>query len=654
MMTFVKNNKIYFSLDSTLKKIKKVIKLDGFKYCQEDFMKLKFLMCAMILSFSSVAHAIQVKYAQENIDYDAVVVKFKTSIKDINAIRKAINNKFPNTDNDDVFYAYKNHTGNKETILNRYVKIRIPTGFSGTKDFINEVISIIKDFDSVELVYPQTPGVGIQLPPPPQILNKTNQSLETTQNYETLQYYLNAPDKKKPNYQLGGINAHYAWSVSGGDGSEITVIQKEIDRWNESHEDLPRAIVQFTPSNKVDDHETASMGIMGGIRNGYGVTGIVYNAQFGRAGPGSENFPDLLNYLKPGDVIQIGMQANMGYKDGCTKSCYGPVEYQQLWFDFIKELTDNGIHVIEAAGNGSLNLDSQDFKGLFDRNIRDSGANIVGAVCASDNKTASFSDYGSRIDNSSWGCWDVVTAGYNGLSSKPNANYTDTYSGTSSANPIIAGATASLSGVAKAHDISITPKALRQLLIDTGTPVGSKDRYIGTQPNLKAAIDALLGNSNNTPPVAKATVDKSIITDNESIILNGQQSTDMDGDELTYQWSQLSPKEPKAIIQSPSSSMTLVSFSDIGQKTYYSFMLTVSDGQFLNTDEVTITVNPEFPVSNQWDRYKTYSNPCNRVSWNGKQWDNQWHTVGEEPGTTGDWGAWRQAGGSTENNCEKK
>ncbi len=103
-------------------------------------------------------------------------------------------------------------------------------------------------------------------------------------------------------------------------------------------------------------------------------------------------------------------------------------------------------------------------------------------------------NYGSRVTSGSWGCWDVVTTGYGDLTNKHNARYTAKYSGTSAANPIVAGATASLSGIAKAYGISLTPKALRSLLTETGTPIGSYDRYIGTQPNLRTAIDKLLEN----------------------------------------------------------------------------------------------------------------------------------------------------------------
>ena len=35
------------------------------------------------------------------------------------------------------------------------------------------------------------------------------------------------------------------------------------------------------------------------------------------------------------------------------------MESQTAYYDIIKALTDKGVHVIEAAGNGNINMDSR-------------------------------------------------------------------------------------------------------------------------------------------------------------------------------------------------------------------------------------------------------------------------------------------------------
>lgn len=48
----------------------------------------------------------------------------------------------------------------------------------------------------------------------------------------------------------------------------------------------------------------------------------------------------------------------------------------------------------------------------------------------------------------------------------------------------------------------------------------------------------------------------------------------------------------------------------------------------------------------QWDKAAIYLK-SNLVSWNGHNWEAQWWTQGEEPGTTGEWGVWRDQGAYT-------
>jgi hypothetical protein len=180
------------------------------------------------------------------------------------------------------------------------------------------------------------------------------------------------------------------------------------------------------------------------------------------------------------------------------------MEFWDANFDAIKNATAKGVIVVEAAGNGSMNLDSSIYNGKFDRNVRDSGAIMVGAGTSNGRVPMCFTNFGSRVDLQGWG-QNVATLGnrinkdgsnmlpgniqVNG--SDQNQWYTTIFSGTSSATPIVAGAVASLQGFRKAHSLApFTSVSMRDFLRQTGVAQASDTRQIGPLPNLRAAIDA--------------------------------------------------------------------------------------------------------------------------------------------------------------------
>src|SRR5262249_33446305 len=116
----------------------------------------------------------------------------------------------------------------------------------------------------------------------------------------------------------------------------------------------------------------------------------------------------------PGDVILIEQQAPV-----CGLTDYGPVEWYQSAYDAIKTSTAAGRIVVEAAGNGSVNLDRASCHNLFKRTVLDSGAIMVGAgappaYSQTDRARLYFSTYGSRVDLQGWG-FSVATTGYGDL-----------------------------------------------------------------------------------------------------------------------------------------------------------------------------------------------------------------------------------------------
>lgn len=330
--------------------------------------------------------------------------------------------------------------------------------------------------------------------------------LPASPNYESNQYY------KLPAAQ-NGIDSEYARTVAGGNGAGVRVLDIEYS-WNTSHEDLSKLrlagarVNNGTPTDPFNDnnHGTAVMGQLVADNNGIGVTGLVdgasaymTNAMNTERGYDPANaILTAANFLRAGDVILIEQQA--AGPSACNG--YVPVEWIASVHAAIVTATNKGIHVVQAGGNGNMNLDNTScFGSPFPGGRADSGSIIVGAGgprsntwCSdgtAERAKQSFSTYGSRVNVQAWGrC--VTTTGYGNLyNGGVNAYYTKVFSGTSSASPIVASAVVALSGIAKQRGITLTPRQMRDLLRTTGTAQTGGGGNIGPLPNLRAAISQL-------------------------------------------------------------------------------------------------------------------------------------------------------------------
>lgn len=337
-----------------------------------------------------------------------------------------------------------------------------------------------------------------------------------------------------------GIDAEYSWTLTDGDGSGIKIYDVEYS-WNQSHEDLSKAsgvaLLLNSGDSAVDpyssdDHGTAVLGELIADDDTKGVTGISHGADIGLAPANTAN----LGYnpanaillavadAEPGDVILIEQQTDVcglcGEAD-CTDGVdndgdglidegrYGPLEEIQSVFDAIQTAVANRIVVVEAAGNGGVDLDQAACGKTFDRTDRDSGAIIVGAGGSPgsglDRRRLGFSSFGERVDLQGWGN-DVTTTGYGtdalmGIigyedpddTTNPDSWYRFNFGGTSSASPIVAGAVANLQGIAKnLFGTPLLPFQIRSLLRETGSPqLVNTTENIGPRPDLKAAVAEL-------------------------------------------------------------------------------------------------------------------------------------------------------------------
>ncbi|WP_436866675.1 S8 family peptidase [Bacillus fungorum] len=291
-----------------------------------------------------------------------------------------------------------------------------------------------------------------------------------------------------------GINAPYAWSIKGGDGKGTTFVDMEYG-WLFSHEDLVNQKIELiSGQNRSEhhDHGTSVLGIAPKAK-------VKVVSQF--RDNGNYNTADAIlsavNNMQAGDILLLEAQATY---DGYGDKNYFPVEVKPDIFDAIRLGTNKGIIIIEAGSNGGNDLDQfrdRNGKQVLNRNspdFKDSGAIMVGAASARvPHKRSYFSNYGSRVDVYGWGnAVDTTDA----KPSKFITNlYTSSFAGTSSASPIIAGAAASIQGIAKNNKGKVyTPSQLRNILSDPSTGTKSNDPIsdkIGVLPDLKAILSKL-------------------------------------------------------------------------------------------------------------------------------------------------------------------
>ncbi|MCH9647337.1 MAG: S8 family serine peptidase [Deltaproteobacteria bacterium] len=355
----------------------------------------------------------------------------------------------------------------------------------------------------------------------------------STPNFQNQQGYLNAAPL--------GIDAHYAWTIDGGNGQNVQIVDVEW-AWQTTHEDLPSLFHQGGTQNPTvgfRNHGTAVLGEMVGVNNSLGIKGIAYGAQAGYESIDQQSVASGISSAAiaagSGDLILIEVQ-RQGPLNATSCTCntlqcdFIAVEFLQADYDAIAAATANGVIVVEAAGNGSSNLDDPAYGGLFDRNVRDSGAIVVGASTSTGRVPTCWTNHGSRVDVHGWG-ENVATTGYGDLQGgAENQWYTSAFSGTSSASPIVTAAAACLQGASKSDGQgNMTSIEMRQLLVSTGTAqTGILAKPIGPLPNLRAALDQLIQNS---PPTANFTFSGSGL--NRSF--NASTSTDDNG--ITdYQW----------------------------------------------------------------------------------------------------------------------
>jgi hypothetical protein len=328
------------------------------------------------------------------------------------------------------------------------------------------------------------------------------------------QIYLGSPP--------GGIGVNAAWGLKGGTGDGVGVTDLEW-AWESMHEDLggKRGLLAGTPRGDTN-HGTAVIGVLGANRNAFGVTGIAYSASLGWhafSTVSSQAIEDAAAASRPGDILLLeihrpGPRHAFALRD--DQAGYIAIEWWPDDFQAIRYAVGRGVLVVEAAGNGAENFDDRlyetpdvgfgsEWRNPFRREAADSGAILVGAGSpppgthgrdwGPDRSRLDFSNYGASVDAQGWGR-EVTSCGYGDRQGGQDARrwYTEQFSGTSSASPIVAGALACVQGyLLGAGRRVLTPADARVMLRETGSvQQNAIDRpasqRIGSRPDLSAMI----------------------------------------------------------------------------------------------------------------------------------------------------------------------
>ncbi|MBL8866875.1 MAG: S8 family serine peptidase [Gemmataceae bacterium] len=330
-----------------------------------------------------------------------------------------------------------------------------------------------------------------------------------------------------------GIGARWVWENTPANGSGVGLVDLE-QGWILNHEDLLSPTIP-TPIHGENiayhNHGLQVLGVVRASDNDKGIIGIAPQCDVRVASPWNcvpplpcadhsdvcahdHNFAQAIlaavGAMSKGDVLLLEAQWGTAGGGACYASPpWVPVEVDDINFDAIRLAVSKGIVVVEAAGNGSQDLDAfaagskqilnpSAGKGVF----RDSGAILVGAAVSVNPTSKSplrspyFStNYGSRVDCYAWGQGVYTTLQKYG--STALNEYGDTFGETSASSAIVAGAAVLLQswkilgGGAPYSPLELRAKlANRTPLVNTDSANGYAVDKIGVMPNLEAIINS--------------------------------------------------------------------------------------------------------------------------------------------------------------------
>lgn len=227
--------------------------------------------------------------------------------------------------------------------LNHYYYLNYP---NNEKYNLKEIIEILEQHPDIE--YIQT--IPIQPIKPPNITN-------IMPDFTNHQHYLKTPKKLRNVHEIKGLGIWDAWEQKAyGQGVQLADIEWDF---NFAHHDLSTtnitALLPFNEKTDQADHGTAVAGLIIGKNDGKGITGLAHKLDMfyaiseltcGRI----DAIIASKRILHEGDIVLYEMQTI------CEHQAYVPADYEIHVWEATRALTDAGIIVIMAAGNGGLIL----------------------------------------------------------------------------------------------------------------------------------------------------------------------------------------------------------------------------------------------------------------------------------------------------------
>jgi hypothetical protein len=374
---------------------------------------------------------------------------------------------------------------------------------------LSDLLTFLVHLPSVKLAYEDVPAENAEVQP------------DDDCRFPEQGYLGAAPD---------GIGVSLVWPRAGGvgvpgaDGAGISFIDMELG-WTLDHEDLGthgKIPLHGEIQDGSREHGTAVLGVICALDNSIGCIGITpnltsvdvvsYNNCWQR---------DCVNAMVPafdrlnaGDVLLLEAQL----ADPINPK---PLEFLPHVFEMIATLTDRGIIVIEPAGNNARS--GQDIA-LFATNLdpdapdfEDSGAIVVAAASSTyPHERRANSNFGKRVDCYAWG--DSVATLFSDVSGI-TTSYRPDFRDTSAASAIIAGAAASLQGMAQQNlGYRLGPRELRAILADraTGTLSAGDEAADGAMVDLIGVMPDLDTISREVLNVVPAPYIRDSVTDDGS------------------------------------------------------------------------------------------------------------------------------------------